>query len=463
MKENAITRRLDKLQSVWDSFRELPDARVCCWVVQQDEQSLIDAFFQVNAAEHSDTPDIFLRFESPFVSASVYSTHLSEELSEMVEADREALAEDDIVISWKYTKQQIPGNNVGVTFLRNLFHFGVSLDLDDDSYLVAFISPPSFTDRNGWKKWWSDVLSLDIPPKVRLMVCDVTSYETVSTLTQTFPAKLAVYKPKLDMPAAVRELMTEYGDQDDNCTHFRKAFFELTQKVGQSDLAGIKQTAQVALELARKIGYPHLEVSVLCTAATGFVSGGQLETGMNTYDEAKRIAKTAEPLPLIKEMPELSVELPGGNIFAQLGVQVLFFKAAGLIGAGLFDRALKAYQEAEKELNTILTQKGDPKKADWSNGGILVFYKIEALRMSGYCMERLGRQQEALDPYSTAVSMAERLDAETRKSTTLAFVGKAMLDICTARSMKPEFLKVTEKMNTLLGKGWEETLPKKAA
>ena len=132
-----------------------------------------------------------------------------------------------------------------------------------------------------------------------------------------------------------------------------------------------------------------------------------------------------------------------------------------MVGAGIFDRALKVYQEAEKELAAVLTGKGDPKKADWMNGGILVFYRIEALRMSGYCLERLGRKQEALQPYSVAVSMAERLDAETRKSTTVAFVGKSMLDICSEQSMKNEFLKVTEKMNALLGKGWEETLPKK--
>lgn len=462
MKENAITRRIDKLQSIWDSFREFPEARCCCWLVQQDEQSLVDAFFQVNAAEHSDTPDIFLRFESPFSSAAAYSTALSEELSEMVEGDREALEADDIHISWKYVPQKASTENTGVNFLRNLFHFGVSLDLDDDSYLVAFIAPPVFSDRKGWEKWWRDVLSLDIPSKVRLMVCDVAGFETVSTLQKQFHTKLAVYKPQLDAPGAMRELMTEYGDQDDNCTHFRKAYFELTQKVGQRDMAGIKQTAKTALDLARTIGFPHLEVSVLCTAATGFVSGGQLETGMSTYDEARRIAKVAEPLPLIKEMPELNVELPGGNIFAQLGIQVLFFKGAGLIGAGLFDRALKVYQEAEKELSAVLIGKGDPKKADWMNGGILVFHRIEALRMSGYCLERLGRKQEALQPYSVAVSMAERLDAETRKSTTVAFVGKSMLDICSEQSMKNEFLKVTEKMNALLGKGWEDTLPKKA-
>ena len=140
----------------------------------------------------------------------------------------------------------------------------------------------------------------------------------------------------------MRELMNEYGDQNDNCTHFRKAYFELTQCIGAQDTEGIRKYAAKALDLARLIGYPHLEVTVMCTAASGFVACGQLETGMKTYDEARRIAKAAEPLPIIKEMPELKMDLPGGNIFAQLGVQVLFFKGAGLVGAGLYERALEA-------------------------------------------------------------------------------------------------------------------------
>jgi tetratricopeptide (TPR) repeat protein len=161
----------------------------------------------------------------------------------------------------------------------------------------------------------------------------------------------------------------------------------------------------------------------------------------------------------------LKVDLPGGNLFAQLGVQVLFFKAAGLMSASppRYEQALESYRQAEAKLHQSLAEKGDPKQADWTNGGIILFYLLEAMRMCGYCQERLGRRQDALKTYAEAVRFAEKLDAEVRKNTTLAFVGQAMLDIYQALAMKQEYHATQHKMTALLGEDWQNSLPKAAA
>ena len=130
--ENAITRRVDLLQKFWASFRQVPTARCCCWVVPQDALSMIDTFYQVYTHKSSNAPEYFLRFETPFESAKSYGKMLSAELAAFVEADRSEAEEDGITIDWQ-SKHVEDKNNVAVGFLRNFFHFADNLEISDKS------------------------------------------------------------------------------------------------------------------------------------------------------------------------------------------------------------------------------------------------------------------------------------------------------------------------------------------
>jgi len=460
---NAITRRLENLQLLWSDFTQSTTASCCCWYVEQEELTMIDTFYQVNADESSDTPDIFLRLESPFIEPKQYTKTLSKELATLVDADRAGLAEDNIFIDWQ-PKHKVDPNNSAVGFLHDFFHLADSLDLEEGK-VVIFLLPSAISSPAKWQKWWSDVLSLNIPDKIALMVCDTKENELLQAVKKKFPNKLMVFSPALDMPNAIRELMSEYGDQEDGCTHFRKAYFELTQAVGKQDVNAIRDTAKIALTLARQIGFPHLEITVLCTAGNGFMLNGKSKAGITAFDEALKIANASKDKPLVAEFPDMKVDLPGGNLFEQLSVQILFFKGAGFLSMKktAYEQALKSYEQAEKQLaKMLLEKKATSPASDWTNGGIIHFHLLEALRMRGYCSERLGRKQQALKIYAKAVSVAEKMSPEMRTSTTLPFIGQALLNICHKQGMKKEYWRVQEKMDNLLGKDWEKQLPKAA-
>jgi tetratricopeptide (TPR) repeat protein len=461
---NAITLRLDQLQLLWDEFTGSPTLRCCCWHVQQDELTMIDAFCQVNGDESSDTPDIFLRLESPFSNIKNYGKTLTTELAALVDADREYLAEDDIFLDWQ-PKYEADPKNSAVGFLREFFHFAHSLELEEGK-VVVFLSPSAIENKTAWELWWMDVLSLQLPDKIALMVCETVGQETLQNVVKRFPDKIKVFQPTLDMPNAIRELMNEYGDQEDGCTHFRKAFYELTQAVAKREAADISQKGKTALILAREVGFPHLEIAVLCTTGNGFMISGKTESGIVAFDEALNIAEASKDKPLIKEMPDLKVDLPGGNLFEQLAVQVLFFKAAGFLSLKKprYEDAFAVYQQAEERLTQMLAKlKSSPdEEVDWTNGGIVHFHRLEAMRMSGFCSEKIGRNQQALSIYAKVVSTAEKMPPDMRQSTMLPYVGRALLGICHNQGMKKEYWNVRKKMDDLLGEDWEEQLPKAA-
>lgn len=457
---NAITRRLDLLQGLWDDFVLSSKAGCCCWLVEQDELTMIDAFFQVNADESSDTSEIFLRLASPFHHAEQYSQALVNELAALVDADREELAADDIFIDWQanYKKDT---NNSALGFLKEFFQFSVDLELEE-SRVIAFLSPTEVQRPAAWQKWWADVTELQLPDKIRLMVCDTIGEERLQDLAQAKPESIAILSADLDMPNAIRELMNEYGDQEDDCTHFRKAFYELTQAVGQRAPEQITSKAKAALSLARQIGFPHLEIAVLCITGNGFMMCAKKQSGITAFDEAIRIAEEAKDKPMLPEFPDLKVELPGGNLFEQLAVQSLFFKAAGFLSLNRPDYAAAqaVYQETEQRLVQMLPKPKQDKEIDWSNGGIIHFHRLEALRMTAFCQEQQNRTQGALEDYQTYIAIAEQLPPDLLESTMLPFVGQAVLKICQKKAMKEQYWTNHHKMEELLGKNWEEKLPK---
>lgn len=434
---NAVTRCLDELQLHWMSYRENELSRTCRWLVSGDAVSLIHAFIQSNAAASSDTPDIFLRFVTPFSTGSSYGENLSQELSSMVEADREALAKDGIEVPWSSEHRDDP-RNAALGFVRNLFHFALSLGLDPGDRLVACLTPTLIQDPTAWKKWWTDALSLQLPPQIRFLICETPETNFLESLTVDFPHTFTTLQPQIDGVAVMRQLMDECGDPNDPANHFRKAFLELSQLVGKGDTAAIRNAAKTALDLARKMERPQLEVVVFCTAGNGLAMAGELEQGLHCFDQARGIARSAND-----------------NQCYELGVHAAFFKGGALIGAERYEQAATAYEEAAIDLRALTN--------GTSTNPALLFLLIEALRMGGLCREKSGDKTAASPFYEEALQLGERLDAGSRKQTTLAYCGQSLIAIYKSSSQKNACLIVQEKMNALLGAGWEKSLPQRAA
>ena len=61
-------------------------------------------------------------------------------------------------------------------------------------------------------------------------------------------------------------------------------------------MTDIDKYTQRSMQLARKIGFPHLEITVLCTAGNGYAMGGNLDKGLIALDNARDLAKKISTL-----------------------------------------------------------------------------------------------------------------------------------------------------------------------
>ena len=228
------------------------------------------------------------------------------------------------------------------------------------------------------------------------------------------------------------------------------AFMALTDAVSEGDTLKIREHAKKTLDCAKVLELPYLEVAVLCMAATGFLIARQLPTVLKLYDEAVKIANEA-----------ITNETDRG-LYEQLSVQVLLYKGTALLiqKPPQYEAISEVYQVAADKLHQMIAAKGQIEAVDWTSGGILHIYLFDALRILGYCQEQQGRNQAALKHYIKAVNAAEKIAPDIRKTTTLNVVGQALLDLCRKLSMKNEYFTVIDKMNGLLGLGWDKPVPK---
>jgi hypothetical protein len=80
--------------------------------------------------------------------------------------------------------------------------------------------------------------------------------------------------------------------------------------------------------------------------------------------------------------------------------------------------------------------------------------QVEALRMAAYCREQAGDAQAAWDRCVDALAVGNRIPAEERGGTTLAYVGEAMLRLCERRTFRGRERIVDARMCDLLGPRW---------
>ena len=100
-KKNAIEQRLDHIEALWNAFADKPDARLCRWLVSIDERRMIDVFLEVQNDESGSVPDLFIRFEEPFVDPAKYGLTLAESLQAKYDEIRDSLREDGMASDWR--------------------------------------------------------------------------------------------------------------------------------------------------------------------------------------------------------------------------------------------------------------------------------------------------------------------------------------------------------------------------
>ncbi|MEP7321562.1 MAG: hypothetical protein ABI761_06570 [Saprospiraceae bacterium] len=412
---NAIEQRLAKLTSLWMQFRERPDARICRWLLKDDEVKLVQGFIDLAQRPDHEIADLFFPLESTFSKPENYSVDLINELDERLKNEKE---KTDFSIVWQPGVTP-PGKSVSKHFLDNFSSFASALSTEE--LAVAFFNPPTWTP--GLESWLIDAVSTGIPDRIRFIVLDLEAYPMFTRLADLYPEVVKTIRPELDMMSAMIQLASA-GDPADPGVKFRKAFLVLSQAAAKKDLQRFEQLANEPLGIARQQGWKHLEIAVFALKGSTLLSINKFEDAISTYENGRLIAQSAAD--------------QGDPIGQTLSMQMLLCK--GSVGIAMKDYKLASEQYALA---------GD--KADEVGDQ---FQIMESRRMQGYCLEQLKNKQAAWAAYNLSLNAGEQLDISIRQNSTLPYVGRALLDMADTLLKKEEYFSLENRLNNLLGQGW---------
>lgn len=421
-KENPIARRYHQLVQHWLAFTGNPEARICRWLIAEDELRMIDGFYKVQVTEHNQTGDLFFKFSIPFTDAASYGPALYEELLRQIRALQEATDEEDIkrwqpILSHTHSSDMLP-------FLSNLGAFAHTLNLPQ-GYLVAYMAPKDMDDVEQWASWWLQATHTGIPQKVRLMVIDARDIPVLESVAKRYPRQVVSITPNLQMAAALNELAAT-GDPADPGVQFRKAFVHLTQAIGRQDQAMVAQMAAKALKIAEQNQWPQMKVTVHMAQGAACLGAQQFEKAFQVYGQARKVAEQAYTA--------------GDPASGKLTVTALFSQGAAMLAAKEYSIAAKVYGDAVPFAK---------KTEDYYN-------LMEAWRMAGFCYQQLDDVPNAWHSYWQALETAPQLDEKMRPNSTLPYIGQALLTLAPQVEREEMTDLIRERMIFLVGDDWRE-------
>lgn len=418
---NPIMHRLNRLESLWRQFMTRPEARICRWLISEDEMRMIYGFVEYSYTTESEVDESIINFQTAFTSKQSYSKDLVQDLWRLCQQDQPEMAENDLILSWKPREFSPYEKNAAAGFLSNFAEFGQQLKAQ--SIAVAFLDP---NDKiKDFEKWLGDALQAGIPDTMRIMVIDLEQYSFFENLSKLFPEKITTLQPKLDMMGAMKQLASA-GNPTDPAVQFRRAFLDLSQAVSKLDIDLVKKAMNSPLQIATENNWPHLQASVYALAASAYSGNKRYDEALQQYQQSQQIG--------------ITMLAKGDALGATIAMQALFHKGAMFVAKKDFQTGAKTYGEA-----AIMAQHtGDPS------------FIMEARRMQCFCSTHAGDGQNAWTVGWQGLDAAEKIDPAVRANSTLPFLGKSLLDLANRLGKKAEYPVLLEKMQALAGTDWEK-------
>jgi tetratricopeptide (TPR) repeat protein len=422
---NAITQRLDKLSTLWQQFLSMPNARVCRWLIEEDENAMMDTFIGIQS---EDGRDFVFELNTPFTKSETYGQQLSDELSELIEGIRPALQAEGFPINW-YSQHDYDRRNPALGFVQNINALPYGFDTLDEAVVFVFCIKPTTINKE-YETWLMDAIEARLDSRVRLLVIDRKDSIVLDKLAKKYTGIIHTIQPDLDMPAAMRQLAAS-GNPADPGVKFRKAFVELTQAAGKLNMDAVNKLAVLPLSIATENNWMPMQVAVHAVKGNTLLNVKRYNEALQVYEQAYHLAAAGYA--------------QGDEVGGILTIQLLFAKATVFISMKNFKEAADTYNQAAQRSEAL---------KDY-------FQMMEAHRMEGFSYQQMSKPYEAWDAYNLALLCAEQMDTMTLENSTFPYVGQALMDLAQKLGKKQEYFDIDNKMTDYIGKNWKDKIAKK--
>jgi hypothetical protein len=452
--QNPITRRLDLLHDQWSEFAQNPKTRLLRWLAAADEGAMVEAFVaQESEPEACETPDLFLRFEDGFENPAAHGYLLRDSFIRAYdevrpfdagapEGARRPLGENGVDTSFVAPSADRSDDDIRA-LLRVLVAYHAHHE-GQVAQLVAFLSPRVVADPAAYQLWLQRLM-LQTPAQVRFIVVDSLERQQLGELAAAQPELVMSVPCDLNMSGTSEELLQGVGS-DSPGDRFRQLFAAIGSAAKKGELAVVLPLAQSATQLATGMGCPHLAAVVQTLLAGTYSGAGDYLQAIRCYSQVELLAdETYAHGQRNAPAPEGARELEGQVAMAyglRLKRDARFGQGACLIAQRAWEHASKVFLDGAALSRDLQDARGE----------------LDALRLASLCFEQHGALQHAWQCGMKGLEVGAGMDAETRRTSSLPYLGESMLRLSRALEFSAYREPVERHLESLLEPGWRKSL-----
>ena len=419
--DNPIAERVDRLHDQWTLFAKSSDARLLRWVLDVDEVAVLDGWLEKEShPEAAETPDVFLMLETPFALPAQHGVALREAMRTSYEADKTALAEAGVAPIWQCPPYR-PGTNDIAAFLETLESVRAAHG-EGVAIVAVSLRPTQVCDEEAYTLWLQR-LSQAAPPHFRFIVVEMRGTNAFAPLAQAEPKRVMTQTADLDIPGALEQLSAEAGNLDTPGGQFRHIYVLMGNAAKKGDLVTADALGSTALVIAEQQGWAHLAGVIHFFMGSLFLQGGR------NVDAYHRFVAT--------DASGQKSEAAGDASGKKMRLQGRLAAGTALFQDKAYPQAARVYQETVPIAKEI-----DDKRAE-----------LDCWRLASYCYELAGDPRQAWAAGAQGLQAAETADEETRRTSTLPYLGESMLRLTNEPTLG-DAASIDKRMLGLLGPNW---------
>jgi hypothetical protein len=417
---NAIERRLELLQDQWTEFALDPKARLLRWVVTADELCMVEALWAKESDERAaETPDLFLRLQTPFEDPDLHGLALRREFLEALAKAQEALGDEGRGPRWS-CPVPLSGAPDVQTLVAALEAFRAA-HASDEAVVGVWLDAARIGDPEAYVRWLQR-LAQAAGAGCRFVILEDSRHSTLASLALLEPGRVHTAVADLDVPAALEELSQQAGLETPG-GQYRHLLSQLGAAAKSEDLDRATALADRASSLASEQGWPTLAATAHLALA-GVLAATRPEEALTRCGLAEALAGKAQE--------GGDAQGPAVRLHARL------MRGSLLMATGAFGEAATWYQqtvpfaEAAKDAPAAL----------------------DCWRLASYGHEQNGAHIEAWEAGLVGFRGGRKLEVERRKSSTLPHLAEALMRLTRQRALKCHATAMEEQVIATLGRDW---------
>jgi hypothetical protein len=263
---NPIAELIHQIQQKWtDEVSPFPELKLVRWLIKPEEARLFEGFLRLESTEHGKIPEVLVAMLSPFKDEETYPADLMNDWTKAYSEDIKTQEKLKTNGTNTWNTDGFPGasfienGNPNQRFLEMLSGFHAVM-ADRSMRLVVALFPHSIHNMEGFRRWLTNLLKMEIPNEISFMIFDHVGEYHFDGIFKNHPGITKSLHIILDMDGAISKI-AKMGDPNSPEVKFRECILEMGKAVQNKNLAQLHAWGEKGLQVTQRSGFKSLYAS----------------------------------------------------------------------------------------------------------------------------------------------------------------------------------------------------------